>query len=87
MSEHDVMKGTAAFAVMSMAMLVDELDKRGSISKADFEHLLRASAKDARDKQSPKQAASGRFDLTLMERLADNLLTAPRTGNPPMGMR
>ena len=61
--------------IIMIAMLVTELDKRGSISKSNFADLLRDCADATETEISPHLRDPERVDLILIRKLAELLGT------------
>ena len=73
MSENKNLTAIANAVVMLNAILIDELDKRGAISKANYAQLLFDVATAAEQKSPEHLQGQFRLDLFLMRRVAENL--------------
>ncbi len=63
--------------ISSIAMLVYELDKAGSLSKDEFAQLLRRSADDAENSAPETLQSVNRLDLLLLRRMAAAIEDGP----------
>jgi hypothetical protein len=83
MTDHDKFVGVATAISMLHAMLIDELDKRGSLSKSEFAALLLSSAKSAEDNAPEHLRGRPRLDLQILRNVVANLdLPSPPKWNP-----
>jgi hypothetical protein len=77
--------GLANAFVISMAMLVEEIETKGTVSRAEFAAKLRSTADNAERAATGLLKEAKRFDLVIIRNLADNLAPAPgQTGWKPV---